>query len=146
MIALTLTVILECLRTLVGRIWLNEEGTSVLHSFYLHDAMLARILAMALCLSLSVCICLLQVGVLSSRMNESSWFLAWELFSTYPACILRKFGYLQSKSTFFWNFVPNSRLRKFRHGISIVEAFYQLCSTKMDAQNVINWTVVGHLS
>ena len=97
MIALTLTVILECWRTLVGRIWLNEEGTSVLHSFYLHGAMLARILAMALCLSLSVCICLLQVGVLSRRMNESSWVLAWELFSTYPACILRKFGYLQSK-------------------------------------------------
>ena len=97
--------------------------------------------SVSVCLCLSVCICLLQVGVLSRRMNESSWFLAWELFSTYPACILRKFGYLQSKSTFFWNFVPNSRLRKFRHGISIVEACYQLCSTKMDAQNVINWTV-----
>ena len=63
MIALTLTVILECWRTLVGRIWLNEEGTSVLHSFYLHDAMLARILAMALCLSVSVCL----------RLSVASW-------------------------------------------------------------------------
>ena len=147
MIALTLTVILECWRTLVGRIWLNEKGTSVLHSFYLHDAMLARILAMALCLSVSVCLHLSVASWSSIETDERiELVLAWELFSTYPACILRKFGYLQSKSTFFWNFVPNSRLRKFRHGISIVEACYQLCSTKMDAQNVINWTVVGHLS
>jgi len=26
-----------------------------------------------------------QVGVLSKRMDESGWFLAWELPSTYPA-------------------------------------------------------------
>jgi len=31
-----------------------------------------------------VCVCLSQVDVLSKRMNESSWFLAWELHSTYP--------------------------------------------------------------
>jgi len=36
----------------------------------------SRILAMALCLS--------QVGVLSKRMNKSSWFLAWELSSSHP--------------------------------------------------------------
>ena len=41
------------------------------------DAMLVQVLALALCLS--------QVSVLSKRMNESSWFLAWELFYTYPA-------------------------------------------------------------
>jgi len=35
----------------------------------------------------------------------------------------------------------NSGLRKFRHGQSIVETCYQLSSTKMDAQSVINWTV-----
>jgi len=29
-----------------------------------------------------VCVCLSQVDVLSKRMNESSWFLAWELHST----------------------------------------------------------------
>jgi len=39
---------------------------------------LARLLAMALCL------CLSQVRVLWKRMNEFSWFLAWELPSTYP--------------------------------------------------------------
>jgi len=38
---------------------------------------------MTLCLSVSVR--LLQVGVLSKRLNESSWFLARELHLTYPA-------------------------------------------------------------
>jgi len=37
---------------------------------FARDAMLTRVLAMALCL------CLSQVGVLSKRMNESSSFLA----------------------------------------------------------------------
>jgi len=61
-------------------------------------------------------------------------------------CVKRKFGYLQNKGTSFWNFVLNSRLRKFRHGISIVETCYQLSSRKVDAQRVINLTVVGQLS
>jgi len=39
--------------------------------FYPHDAMLAQVLAVALCLS--------QVGVLSKGLNESSWLFAWEL-------------------------------------------------------------------
>ena len=40
----------------------------------------SAVLAMGLCLS----ICPSQVGVLSKRMNESSWFLACELPSTRP--------------------------------------------------------------
>ena len=31
-----------------------------------------------------VSVCLSQVGVLSKRMDESGWFLAWQLPSTYP--------------------------------------------------------------
>ena len=46
----------------------------------------------------------------------------------------------KNKGTSLWNFVLNSRLRKFRHGISIVEMYYQLSSRKVDAQSVINWT------
>jgi len=42
--------------------------------------MLARMLAMALCLSVSV----LQIGVLSKRLNESGWFWAREILSTCP--------------------------------------------------------------
>ena len=34
---------------------------------------------------LSVCLCLSLIGVLSKRLNESGWFLALELLSTYPA-------------------------------------------------------------
>ena len=40
----------------------------------------SAILAMALCLS----VCPSQVGVLSKRLNESSWFLACELPSSRP--------------------------------------------------------------
>jgi len=47
-------------------------------SFFPRDAMLARVLAIALCLS--VCVCLSGVGVLSKRMNGLIWFLAWRLF------------------------------------------------------------------
>jgi len=39
-----------------------------------------RVLAMALCLRL----CLTQLGVLSKQLDKPSWFLSWELPSTYP--------------------------------------------------------------
>jgi len=52
----------------------------------------------------------------------------------------------KNKGTSLWNFVLNSGLRKFRHGISIVETCYLLSSRKVDAQSVINWTVVRQLS
>jgi len=91
----------------------------------------------------SVCLCLSQVGVLSKRMNESSWFLLWEL----PFTVLKRYSCIsKNKGASLWNFVPNSGLRKFLHVISIVETYYQLTSRKADAQSVINWTVVGQLS
>ena len=52
--------------------------------------MLARVLVFALCLSVSVCVCLSQVGVLSKRINESGWFLAWKLSWTYPTLSFRE--------------------------------------------------------
>jgi len=52
----------------------------------------------------------------------------------------------KNKGTSLWNFVLKSGLRKFRHGISIVETCYQLSSRKVDAHSVINWAVVGQLS
>jgi len=54
-------------------------------------------------------------------------------------------GIFENKGTSYWNFAPNSGLGKFRHSVSIVEACYQLSSRKVDAQGVINWTVVGQL-
>ena len=52
----------------------------------------------------------------------------------------------KNKGTSLWNFVLNSGLRKFRHGMSIVEMCYQLSSRKVDAQSVMNWAIVGQLS
>ena len=37
-------------------------------------------------------------------------------------------GTFKNKGTSLWNFAPNAGLRKFRHGISVVEACYQLSS------------------
>ena len=80
-------------------------------------------------------------------MNESSWVF-WHVSFLPPVlhCAKRKFGYLQNKGTSLRNFVLNSELRKFRHGISIVETCYQLSQRKVDAHSVINWAVVGQLS
>ena len=92
----------------------------------------------------SVClfVCPLQVGVLSKRMNESSWFCRVSFLPPVLHCVKRKFGYLQNKGTSLWNFFLNSRLGKFRHGISIVVTCYQLSSRKVDAQSVINWAIL----
>jgi len=49
----------------------------------------------------------------------------------------------KNKGTSLWNSVPNSGLM-LRY--IIVETCYQLGSRKVDAQSVINWTVVGQLS
>ena len=94
-----------------------------------------------------VSVCPSQVGVLSKRLNESSSFLACELSFTRPTLCKKGNSVIsKNKGTSLWNFVLNSGLRKLRHGISIVETCYQLSSRKVDAQNVINWAVVGQLS
>ena len=51
-------------------------------TFYQRDAMLARVLAVALCLS--ICVCLSQVGALSKRVKGLICFLAWRLHSISP--------------------------------------------------------------
>ena len=106
--------------------------------------MLARVLAIAPCLSVSVCPS--QVGVLSKRLNESNWCLTWELPLSVLYCVKRKFDYLQKyKNISLWNFFLNSGLRKFRQGIIDRRTCYQLSSRKVDARSLINWTVVGQL-
>jgi len=79
-------------------------------------------------------------------MNKSGWFLARDLPSTYHTRYKENSGTFKNKGTALWNFAPKSGLRKFRHSISIVEACYQLSSKKVDAQSVVNWTVVGQIS
>jgi len=83
--------------------------------------MLARVglLARSPCLSVS-----LSVTSRSSMETVGliELFLAREIPSTYSTCHVSTFEYLENKGTSLWNFVLNSGLRKFRHGISIVEA------------------------
>ena len=56
--------------------WLSLSSTVVC---FPRDAMLARVLAMVLCLS--VCVCLSQVGVLLKWFDGSNWFSVWRLLS-----------------------------------------------------------------
>ena len=125
----------------------DEVAQKLKHFCYPRDTTLARVLVMALCLCMYVC---LSVSVTSRCHIETSGRI--ELFF-WCGCFLRpavhwKFRCLQSKRTFSGNFVPNSGLRKCRHArdvTSIVATFCQHSWTKVDAQSVINWTV-GQLS
>ena len=110
-------------------------------AFYPRDATLARVLAMALCLSVSV------TSRCSIEMSERIG-LFWHGSFLRPILhyVIRKFIYLQKTRV-----LPSGMLlytldlRKFRHRISIVEVCYQLSSRKVDAHSVINWTVVAKL-
>jgi len=60
---------------------------------------------------LSVCLSV-TIGVFfSKRLEESSWFLAWELPSTYTV-LLGNSCISKNKRTSLWNFVLNSILEK----------------------------------
>jgi len=54
----------------------------------------------------SVCVRLSQVGVLSKRLNESSW--CWHVSFLPPVlrCVKRKFGYLQKLGRFTLELCP----------------------------------------
>jgi len=83
--------------------------------FYPRDAMLARVLATALCLSVclyvSGSVLLSQVGVLSKCMDGLMWFVDMEAsFDQSYIVVIRKFRYLQNKGTSLWNFFLNSEL------------------------------------
>jgi len=87
------------------------------------DAMLARYTCcrrVISCVRLSV-----RLSVTSRYCIETlcGWggFLAWQLLWPILNCVIRKFGYLsKNKGTALWNFAPNSPLRKFHRGRSMV--------------------------
>jgi len=91
--------------------------------FYPRDAMLARVLAMALCLS--VCVCRKSVFY---RNGWTIWPGFWHGSFLPPIlhCVKRNLCYLQNKGTSLWNSVPNSGLRKFCRGMSIAERAVRL--------------------
>jgi len=111
--------------------------------FYPRDAMLAWVWP---CVCLSVC--LSQVGVLLKWLDGSSLFLERGLLSTSPTLCFKeiqvstKIRVLPSV-TFF----VNSGLKKISpRPIVDRRTCYQLISRKVDAQSVINWTVLCQLS
>jgi len=61
----------------------------------------------------SVCLCLylclLQIGVLSKRLNESSWFWHGIFLPPILHCVKRKFGYLQKYGYFPLEIYPKLR-------------------------------------
>ena len=65
--------------------------------------------------------------------------LVYGMGASFDQCILRKFRYLQNNGIFL-----NSGLISPRH--FDCRTCYQLSSSKVDVQSVINWTVVGQLS
>ena len=117
------------------RYWV-AVASGISKSHFYRAMLSSAVLAMGLCLSVSVR--LSQVGVLSKGLVFG---MCASFHPSYVHCVKRKFGYLQNKGASLWNFFLNSGLRKFRHGISIVETCYQRSSRKVDAQSVINWAV-----
>jgi len=96
----------------------------------------------------SVCVRLSVTSRSSTKTAERIELVFGMWASFHPSYTVLKGNSVTSKNngTSLWNFVLTSGLRKFRHGISIVETWYQLSSRKEDAQSVINWAVVGQLS
>jgi len=71
----------------------------------------------------SVCVCLCHKSVLLKWLDGLSWFLAWRLLSASPTLRYKEINsdVYKNKGISFCNFFLNYGLRKFRHGISIVE-------------------------
>jgi len=101
----------------------------------------SAVLAMALCPSVSVTS---RCSIETAGRIELV-FGMWASFQPSYTVLKGNSVISKTKGTSLWKFL-NSGLRKFRHGISIVETCYQLSSRKVDAQSVINWTVVRQLS
>ena len=99
-----------------------------------------------------VSVCLSQVGVLSKRIKRIELVFGVGATSTFRLSYTNLFKgnmgrpIFKNKGTFLRNFIQNSREKKICFGISIVETCYGLCSRMVDAQSVINCTVVGQLS
>ena len=79
-----------CVRRMFTTQWSNngltKNSTSTLiFSCLPLDAMSARhMLSSRVCLSVCPSVCLSQARIVSKRLDESSWFLAWRLPPTYP--------------------------------------------------------------
>jgi len=92
--------------------------------FYPRDAMLARVLVMTLCPCLSVCVCQKSVFYRNSWMNRAGFGRGASFHLSYTV-LKGNSGIFKNEGTSLWNFFPNSELRTFCFGVSIVETCYQ---------------------
>jgi len=100
----------------VGR-FLTELIKNTRESFCPCDAMLARVIAAALCVCLSVSVCLCRCFIETHEWIEL--VLAWELPSVYPIHVLKGNSHIfKNKGTSLWKIVQNFGLRTFCFGIS----------------------------
>ena len=102
--------------------------------------MLARVLAMALCPSVRLSVSVRH----KSEFYRNGWtnragFWHVSFLPSILHCFRRKFGYLQKWRNFRLELCP--KLRYIDH-----QTCYQFSLRKVDAQSVMNWTVVGQLS
>jgi len=79
-------------------------------------------------------VCLSQVGVVSKRLNRSSWFWT-QATHDLSYIVLMEVGYLQNKGTSCWDFVSRSGLQK----ISQVHVYGRKCCQLRWTLSVINW-------
>ena len=104
---------------LVGRLSTRPVSTAAIFTARCYAS---AVLATDLCPT--VCLCLSQVGVLSKRLNESSWFFGiWASFHPSYTVLKGNSDISKNNGTSVWNFVLKSGLRKFHHGISIAETW-----------------------
>jgi len=79
----------------------------------------SAVLAVAVCLSVHPSVCPSvrpsQAGILSKRLDESSWFCHDGFLPSIPHCAIKKSAAAKITATFFWNLVPNSGLGQFCH-------------------------------
>ena len=114
-------------------------------TFYPRNAMLARVLAMTLCLCLSVSLGHDSVFYRNAWMNRAGFGIGAFLHLFY-AVLKGNSIIFKNKGTFPWNFVPNCVLRKVLLPHIDRRTCYQLRSRKVDAESVMNWAVVSQLS
>jgi len=97
--------------------------------------------------SVSVCVCLSQVAVFyRNEWTNRAGFGTGASFHPSYAVFEENSGISKNKGTSLWNFVPNTGLRKFCFGISIVETCYRLSSTTWRHSERDKLDIVGQLS
>ena len=92
----------------------------------------------------SACLCLSQVGVLSKRLNESGWF--WHESFLRPMCCKEIQVTLNVRVLPSGTLLQALGLENFATAYRSSKRAIGLSSRMVDAESVINWTIVGQLT